>query len=154
MKNIATALVALAVSLAPIGCGDDDSATTQTSSGPTEGVEKPGVAVGGGGRISDHGKNASEIRVEATQEGIAYKDDEVTIEAGEAFIHFENPQSTPHDIDLETSEGQLIADMETIARGYAEVPIDNLEPGEYKFYCTVPGHRDEGMEGTLTVEPR
>ncbi len=26
------------------------------------------------------------------------------------------------------------------------------EPGEYVFYCTVPGHRDAGMEGTLIVQ--
>jgi plastocyanin len=27
----------------------------------------------------------------------------------------------------------------------------DLQPGEYTYYCTIPGHRAQGMQGTLTI---
>ena len=27
----------------------------------------------------------------------------------------------------------------------------DLAPGSYTFYCTIPGHRAQGMQGTITV---
>ena len=28
----------------------------------------------------------------------------------------------------------------------------DLKPGTYHYYCTIPGHREAGMEGTLVVK--
>lgn len=33
-----------------------------------------------------------------------------------------------------------------------ETGSTTLEPGEAVYYCSIPGHRPAGMEGTLTVE--
>jgi plastocyanin len=163
MKTL-IALLVLAVTLVPVACGGDDEPPSDARDIPTAvqgdiGVETTlgetdrGVATGGGGRVSRNlvGKDAAEIRIEAAPKGVAYLTEHVTVEAGEALLHFENPQFEAHDTDLETVDGELIADMETIGGGYADVPIKDLEPGEYVFYCSVPGHREAGMEGTLTV---
>jgi uncharacterized cupredoxin-like copper-binding protein len=30
--------------------------------------------------------------------------------------------------------------------------VVNAEPGEYEFHCSVPGHKEAGMTGTLIVQ--
>ena len=37
------------------------------------------------------------------------------------------------------------------AASSSDIKVD-LKPGEYTFYCSVPGHREGGMEGKLTVK--
>lgn len=142
------------------GGGEEETKEKETSNAaagpdtrvPAGGRETAdGVAVGGGGRVSTVYPDASKIRIKAAPEGLAYTTDHVESEAGETLLRFENPQTTPHDVDLEDADGNPVADMELIGGGYADVPIDDLRPGEYTFYCSVPGHREAGMEGTLTV---
>lgn len=148
-RRFAAPLASLLVAAVLAACGGEDEARPD----PRAGIETvDGVAVGGGGRVSTVEEGASEIRVSAAPKGLAYTTDHVTVEAGETLLHFENPQTMPHDLDLETADGTPIADMETIGGGYADVPIRNLEAGDYVFYCSVPGHREAGMEGTVTVE--
>jgi uncharacterized cupredoxin-like copper-binding protein len=60
-----------------------------------------------------------------------------------------NPSSVPHGVLIEghgvNQEG------ETVGLGGRSTARVELRPGEYDFYCSVPGHRPGGMEGTLTV---
>ena len=64
-------------------------------------------------------------------------------------IDFANPSALEHNVAIE-KDGKEIAVSETIAEGKTSVSAD-LAPGTYTFLCTVPGHAEAGMEGTLTV---
>jgi uncharacterized cupredoxin-like copper-binding protein len=48
-------------------------------------------------------------------------------------------------------DGKELAGFEPIAEG-EESETAELQPGTYTFLCTVPGHAQAGMEGTLTVK--
>ena len=69
---------------------------------------------------------------------------------GALTIKSPNPSGTPHNIALEgngvNEEGEVVQDG-----GVSKVEAD-LKPGEYTFYCSVPGHREGGMDGKLTVK--
>ena len=39
-----------------------------------------------------------------------------------------------------------------LAAGATEtLDVSSLEPGQYEIFCSIPGHKDSGMTGTLTV---
>ena len=69
---------------------------------------------------------------------------------GPLTIDSQNEATIPHNIALEGGGVDEIG-PEVTGGGTSEIEVD-LEPGEYTFYCSVPGHREGGMEGTLTVE--
>ena len=69
-----------------------------------------------------------------------------------------NMSGVDHNIAIETGEGgataegqQRSAPAPIIAKGTAKVTV-TLKPGAYTFFCEVPGHRQAGMYGTLTVK--
>jgi uncharacterized cupredoxin-like copper-binding protein len=93
------------------------------------------------------------VQIEAAEgTELAYTSDAATSKAGQVSIEFTNPQSLSHDVAVEDSGGEEVGGTELVASGKTVATIGNLKPGKYTFYCTVPGHREAGMEGTLTVE--
>lgn len=46
----------------------------------------------------------------------------------------------------------MLGKSELVQEGSATLSLSNLKPGTYHYFCTVPGHREAGMEGTLTVK--
>jgi plastocyanin len=144
-----TKLLALiaALSLAAFGlaaCGGDDD--DETTAAPTE-TEATTTAGGGGG-----GGGGGTISFEADPDGaLAYTQTEVTGPAGNDTIDFVNDSSVPHDVTIEDSGGNQLAQTEVIT-GDTTSTDATLDPGTYTFFCSVDGHREAGMEGTLTIK--
>jgi uncharacterized cupredoxin-like copper-binding protein len=145
MKKLATLLVLGLVSAALVACGgsDDSTTTTTTESGNAnaapESSKKP---TGGGGTLEFEADPGGDL---------AYTTTEASTEAGKVAIDFTNPQSLTHDVAIEDEGGKTVAQTDLIGKEETSTTA-NLKPGTYTFYCSVPGHREAGMEGTLTVK--
>ncbi|HEY7949383.1 MAG TPA: plastocyanin/azurin family copper-binding protein [Solirubrobacterales bacterium] len=150
--NKVAALLALALAaFILVACGGDDSDTTPTGGGETtQEAETDGQENAGGG--AEGGGAGATLSFEADPEGaLAYTATEATAKAGKVTVEFDNPQSLTHDVAIEDSSGKEVGATELIADSSDSTTV-NLKPGTYTFFCSVPGHREAGMEGTLTVE--
>jgi plastocyanin len=157
MKKLVAFLVLALAALALVACGGggDDNSTTTTAASGGSGTENSSEANGGvkeEGSSGGGGGSASALKFEADPNGaLAYTTTSATAKAGKVTIDFKNPQSLTHDVAIESSSGEEVGATELIADGSDSTTVD-LKPGTYTFYCSVPGHREAGMEGTLTVK--
>jgi plastocyanin len=75
----------------------------------------------------------------------------VTPKAGKVTIQFTNNSPVDHNTTLSGPGGAVLGTTPTFHAGTKSFTVA-LKPGSYQFYCTVPGHRAAGMQGTLTVK--
>jgi len=123
------ALVALGALGGLAGCGDD------------------GGGNGGGAEPADPPvEGAPEIAV--TGENLSFEPGDISVAARDPFNIALTSEDTFHDFTIEGVDGLIDATSGETSRG--SYTIDSA--GEYTFFCSVPGHREGGMEGTLTVE--
>jgi plastocyanin len=128
-------LALLALALAAAGCGGDDDNGDDEAAPPP-----PPAATGGNGE-------ATTLDNPADPSGaLKFQKDSLTAPAGEVTLVMENPSSVDHNIAIEGEE-----EGEVVGQGGTSEVTATLEPGEYTFYCSVPGHQAAGMEGTLTI---
>jgi plastocyanin len=90
------------------------------------------------------------VKLAADPTNIAFDTTSLSSKPGKVTIDFTNPSALEHDVAIEEN-GKEIAGSELIAEGKTSVSAE-LAPGTYTFYCTVPGHREAGMEGQLVVK--
>jgi plastocyanin len=90
------------------------------------------------------------LQLAADPTQIAFDTTTLSSKPGKVTIEFDNPSVIGHNVAIE-SDGEELAVSKTITTGKTSLTVD-LEPGTYTFLCTVPGHAEAGMEGTLTVK--
>ena len=114
--------------------------TTSMSMSMTSGAAAPAAS----------GPATSSATIEANPTGeLAYVQKSISLKAGASTIEFVNKSPLGHDIVVEQN-GKTFGETPIVNGGTAKLSL-NLKPGTYKFYCSVPGHRMAGMEGTITV---
>ena len=151
----ALAIGAAVLAVVVIACsGDDDS--DASGGGPADtATATPDDPLAG---------EAPEVTLELELRDIAFSVEELAAAAGSVVeILLENVGQLEHDFTIEEFPGEASA----IARSDPDrfdvhVPVDRrsrarlllrvAEPGEYVFFCAVPGHRQAGMEGRLIIE--
>lgn len=125
---------------------------SQQGKGAQQGSQAPEGAGEDEGEASKGGPEASEttLQLAADPAALLFDKDELSAKAGKVTIDFDNPSAIPHNVVIEEGEKEL-AGFEPITEGKESVSAD-LEAGSYEYVCTVPGHEEAGMKGTLTVE--
>ncbi|MGK2949643.1 MAG: cupredoxin domain-containing protein [Acidimicrobiales bacterium] len=143
---VAVVLSALALGLVLTACGDDDSMGADHSMGSMPGEHMDGEMVDGHDASTPVAEGARRIEVAATS--FQFDPDEITVTAGEDVAIVLTSDDLLHDFTIDEVDVHVAADRGETAEGGLRAD----EPGEYAYYCTIAGHRDGGMEGTLVVE--
>ena len=143
-KLLASVAVIALASFAFAACGDDDEDTTSAATTSEETTTTDtGSSSGGGGAT---------VTFTADPGGaLSFEEKSAETTAGSVTVELVNESSTPHDVTIESPDGEDVGETETITGSTTTTSVD-LEAGDYTFYCSVPGHREAGMEGTLTVK--
>jgi plastocyanin len=170
MKKLIALFALLLAALALVACGSDSSSEAETAASGVaqeaeEGAEEAGEKAEEVGEEAEEkgeeakkeaeggsGGSATSLDIEADPSGnLAFTSDNATATAGDVTVNFTNSSPVPHDVHIESQSGEDLGGTEVIQEGSDSGEVE-LKPGTYTFFCSVPGHRQAGMEGTLTVK--
>jgi plastocyanin len=165
MKKLIALFALLLAAVALVACGDGGSSTSEETSGVAGAVEEAEeTAEEAGEEVEEKAEEAKKeaeggtagsgasFDVEADPSGnLAFTTGEISAKAGKDTVNFTNSSPVPHDVRIEDENGNELGGTETISEGSESATVD-LKPGTYTYFCSVPGHRQAGMEGTLTVK--
>ena len=121
----------------------EEAATDEPAPNANDGGGKPKAEAGAKGP-------GGTLQLAADPTALAFDKTSLTSKPGKVTIDFTNPAAIEHDVAIEQG-GKEIAASALIGEGKTSVSAD-LAPGSYTFLCTVPGHAESGMEGTLVVK--
>lgn len=141
-RLLKTSLIALVGALAIAGCGSSKSTSTTTPPTTPSTPAAPTTPASAG---------TSKVTLQADPSGgLMFNQTSLTASAGTVTIDFENQSSLPHNVTVADSTGKVLGSTPTFSGGSRTLTL-KLAKGTYTYYCSVPGHRAAGMQGTLKI---
>jgi len=140
----------LAIAIGAIGlaaCGGSSSSTS------TAGTPATSTSAGNStAPASVPGQPRTALTIVADPSGrLRFTRSSYTAKPGTILIQFTNNSQLTHNVTIQKgTSGPVVGATQTFSGGTRTVTV-TLKPGTYTFFCSVPGHRDAGMHGTLIV---
>ena len=96
------------------------------------------------------GPDAGPPDITITAFDLGFREKQVPAPAGDIKIAYVNEGTLQHTLLFDNVGGFK---LDVTGKGDKDQGTVKLEPGTYTYYCDIPGHRQAGMEGTMTVTP-
>jgi plastocyanin len=144
--NRSVAAIAGIALVASAGCGGDDGGGGDEPTKPATGArptQKP---------------TSSASLVALPTSGYKFDKERLTARPGTLEIKLVNRDDIPHNVRVQTGidcclkPGRDIGGTNTISPGESITGTAPVAPGTYTFYCSIAGHWQNGMRGTLAVK--
>ena len=121
-------------------------AQSVAAGGKDTGLLATAVKQAGGGKPAVENNGTLQIDADPTGQ-LAFVTNTATGTPGQITVKMANKSGTPHDIVIDgKGKGEVVKDG-----GVSQFQA-TFTAGSYTFYCSVPGHRQAGMQGKLTVK--
>ena len=147
IRPLAPLALAVLVALGIAACGS--SSDSSSSSAPS--ADTTSSAAASTPKTTSTASTAGGKTVKVAESEWKITPTDGTATAGNVVLAVSNTGKVPHQLEV---EGKGIEEQKTAVidpGGSAKLAV-KLKPGKYEWYCPIPGNRQQGMEGTLTVQ--
>lgn len=146
-----TASAATTTTPAPAAAETTTTAAPETTPAPTQTKSQPTATTGTPTPASSPAAKTTKLTQAADPGGqLAFEKQELVAKAGTVTIEFANASPVEHNLTIEEANKKVVGATPTFVSGKRTLTL-KLAPGTYTFFCSVPGHRQAGMEGKLKV---
>jgi plastocyanin len=148
-KSPAVFLSAAVLALGLAACGSSSSSSSTTAAAATS---SSAAATTSSAAAAAPSGGSSALAIAANPTGmLAFTKTSLTAKAGTVTIAFTNKAPEGHNFTIQQGTGGPVVGATPTFSGGTKTLTVKLKAGTYTFYCSVPGHRMGGMQGTLTV---
>jgi plastocyanin len=146
-----TLAVAVAMALGLSACGGSSSGSSSSSSSAPASSASSSTSTPASSSAPSAPNGSLSIAADPSG-ALKFTKSTLTAKAGTVTISFTNSSPLAHNLTVQQgTSGPVLGATPTFSGGTKTLKL-TLKAGTYTYYCSVPGHRAGGMQGTLTVQ--
>jgi uncharacterized cupredoxin-like copper-binding protein len=147
--TLVLAAIVTAVAISGLPAKSGEASPLRSAAPAPAGAPSTSATTSGQGQGAATGRSTALALAANPTGALSYDKKTLSAKAGSVTITLSNASPLEHDVTI--AQGSAVLGATPKFTGGSKSITLALKPGTYTFYCSVPGHRQAGMEGTLRV---